>query len=210
MKSEISRLSIFFLPVLTAAFTIAPRPHFRHAPVLMGTAMDAGEFSSFSLPNDTFDDAELARKRPIPKKEVSQAHKDGIFSPVVRLFKKVLGDDRLNEVRAKAIAYHSDTIKSFVSTADSRLGLVALKALFMVADKNKNGQIEEEELKDALLRLGFKWLKEKQVRGIFERAGGAEKGYLTFDEWIAEAPKTLKTNLVKLAKTNGGELGFLV
>ncbi|KAL7581787.1 hypothetical protein ACA910_022318 [Epithemia clementina (nom. ined.)] len=176
--------------------------------------MDAGELSTFSMPNDTIADiiadAEVPPKRLVPKKQAGPLHKDGIFSPIVRLFKKVLGDDRLNEVRAKAISYHSDTIKSFVSTADSRFGLVALKALFMVADKNKNGQIEEEELKDALLRLGFKWLKEKQVRGIFERAGGAKNGYLSLDEWIAEAPKTLKTNLVKLAKTNGGELGFLV
>jgi hypothetical protein len=29
------------------------------------------------------------------------------------------------------------------------------------------------------------------------------------EEWMREAPKTLRTNLVKLAKQNGGDLGLL-
>ena len=34
-------------------------------------------------------------------------------------------------------------------------------------------------------------------------------GVIDYDEFVKEAPKTLKTNLVKLAKNNGAELGFL-
>lgn len=136
--------------------------------------------------------------------------KEGIFSPVVRLFKTLLGDAELNKIRAKVISYHSDAIKNFVATAETEVGTKMLRVLFLIADRNGNGQIEEEELKEALSMLGFNWLKETQIRGIFERAGGAEKGYLTLEEWMAEAPKTLKTNLVKLAKNNGGDLGFLV
>ena len=71
--------------------------------------------------------------------------------------------------------------------------------------------MEQEELEAFLKQsLGFRFLGDKQIQGIFERAGGAERGFITLEEWIVEAPKTLKTNLVKLAKTNGGELGFLV
>lgn len=143
-------------------------------------------------------------------KKTSAHHQQGIFSPIVRLAKYVLGEKQLNELRAKAISLHSDTIKQFVSTAESDVGAKVLELLFQVTDQNHNGTIEEEELKLALEKLGFKWLKEKQVHSIFSRAGGEEKGYLTLEEWMAEAPKTLKTNLVKLAKTNGGDLGFLV
>ena len=34
-------------------------------------------------------------------------------------------------------------------------------------------------------------------------------GVIDYEEFVNEAPKTLKTNLVKLAKNNGAELGFL-
>ena len=34
-------------------------------------------------------------------------------------------------------------------------------------------------------------------------------GVIDYEEFVKEAPKTLKTNLVKLAKNNGAELGFL-
>ena len=173
----------------------------------MSTTVDT-DMLTLSATNEA---EEVQQPQPAQRRTPKQpAHKDGIFSPLVHLTKKFLGDKKLNEVRAKAISYHSDAIKNFVSTADSSVGMFTLKLLFRVADQNGNGQIEEEELKEAMGKLGFKWLKEKQIRGIFERAGGAEKGYLTLDEWISEAPKTLKTNLVKLAKTNGGDLGFLV
>ena len=155
----------------------------------------------------------LAKKvTPVKKNAAEQHHKAGIFSPAVQLGKKILGEDELNKIRGKAIALHSDVIKNFVSTAETtRLGVNVLRALYKLADRNGNGKMEQEELEAFLIQnLGFRFLEEKQIKGIFKRAGGEEKGFITLEEWIAEAPKTLKTNLVKLAKTNGGELGFLV
>jgi EF-hand domain pair len=135
--------------------------------------------------------------------------KEGIFSPLVKLSKTVLGEKELNQVRAKAISLHSDVIAKFVETAETDLGNSVLKAFFTLADKNQNGTIEQEELAEALTTLGFD-LKPKQIAGIFERADADANGALDFEEWRREAPKTLRTNLIKLAKKNGGELGFLV
>ena len=146
-------------------------------------------------------------KKPAPKQP---AHKEGLFSPMVMFVKGVLGDEKLNKVRGKVISAHSDVIKSFVDTSESAFGDAVLRSLFRLADKDGNGTIEEEELKTALHSLGFSWLQDKQVGGIFKRADLDENGAIDMDEWIKEAPKTLKTNLVKLAKKNGGDLGFLV
>ena len=65
------------------------------------------------------------------------------------------------------------------------------------------------ELAAAFKTLGFSWLKEKQIAGIIKRAG-SEDGLLQLEQFKQEFPKTLRTNLTKLAKKNGGELGFLV
>lgn len=149
---------------------------------------------------------------PQPKKapkQTPQKHNTGVLSPVVLLAKDVLGDDRLNKIRAKAISLHSDVIASFVELADTPVGSAFLKTLFNAADVNHNGKIEEEELAKALKTLGFDWLKEKQVHGIFERADLDHNGMLDLEEWMREAPKTLRTNMIKLAKKNGGELGLL-
>jgi len=144
------------------------------------------------------------------KKPAAGGHgKEGVFSPLVKTAKNVLGEKELNQVRAKAIGLHSDVIGKFVDTADSDFGNQVLKALFSLADKDRNGTVEEEELSTALKALGFD-LKPKQISGIFQRADVDENGALDFEEWRREAPKTLRTNLIKLAKKNGGELGFLV
>eukprot|EP00978_Attheya_sp_CCMP212_P037565 scaffold178595_cov35-Attheya_sp.AAC.1 len=151
-------------------------------------------------------------KKTLPKKKVGAAasHKDGIFSPVVSAAKAVLGDQELNKIRAKAISLHSDVIKSFVETAETPFGQKALVQLFAFADKNHDGKLDEVEVAEALNTLGFSWLQEKQVAGIMTRADADANGVIDFQEFVAEAPKTLKTNLVKLAKKNGGDLGFLV
>jgi EF-hand domain pair len=145
-----------------------------------------------------------------PKKKVEpNSHKEGLFSPLVLSAKKVLGEERLNKVRAQAISLHSDAIASFVATSETPFGDSALKTLFSIADKDGSGTIEEEELKEAFRILGFTWLQEKQIRGILERADLNQDGRLDIDEWKREAPKTLRTNLIKLAKKNGSDLGFL-
>lgn len=152
-----------------------------------------------------------------PKKQTpsSAANKNkktdakGPFAPLVLLSKDVLGDEKLNKIRAKAISLHSDVIANFVETADTPTGQRVLKWLFELADVDHNGAIDEQELAMALQKLGFDHLKQKQVAGIFARADADGNGVLEYDEWKAEAPKTLRTNLIKLAKKNGHDLGFL-
>lgn len=156
------------------------------------------------------DHVQAAIPKPHPKKEKEDGHgKQGIFSPLVVTLKKTMGEEELNRLRAKVISMHSEVIASFVSTAETPFGQKALEVLFQWADKNQDGTIEEGELAEALKTLGFTWLQDKQVKGILQRADSDANGAIDFEEFKAEAPKTLKTNLTKLAKKNGGELGFL-
>mmetsp|Transcript_35122 Transcript_35122/g.71748 ORF Transcript_35122/g.71748 Transcript_35122/m.71748 type:complete len:234 (+) Transcript_35122:139-840(+) len=149
------------------------------------------------------------KKTPAPKK-ANAAHKEGVFSPIVVIAGTILGPDQLNKVRAKVITIHSDLIKSFVGTSDSAIGQTVLQQLFKYVDADNSGYIDKEELAVALSLLGFKWLKEKQVNGIFDRADVNKDGMISMEEFMDEAPRTLKTNLVKLAKNNGGDMGLLV
>ncbi len=137
-------------------------------------------------------------------------HKQGVFSPVVQVTKMALGGDTLNKLRAKVIALHSDIIGNFVNTADSTIGNMVLRQLFHFADRDRSETIDETELRAALQTLGFDWLQEKQIKGIFERADLNTNGAIDIDEWMTEAPRTLRTNLIKLAKKNGGDMGLLV
>ena len=150
------------------------------------------------------------KKMPAPKKKANAAHKEGVFSPIVVAAGTILGPDQLNKVRAKAITLHSDLIKSFVGTSDSTFGQTVLQQSFKYVDADNSGFIDKEELSVALSLLGFKWLKEKQVNGIFDRADKNGDGIISMEEFMDEAPRTLKTNLVKLAKNNGGDMGLLV
>ena len=145
-----------------------------------------------------------------PKKKLSvKKDPEGIFAPAVLLTKEIMGITELNKLRGKIIAMHSDVIGKFTETAQSEFGNQVLKVLFTLADKNKDGTIDEEELTLALNALGFDFLKEKQIAGIFKRADGDDNNKLDFEEWQEAAPKTLKNALIKLAKKNGHELGFL-
>jgi hypothetical protein len=152
----------------------------------------------------------VVEKKAAPKPKAGGAHKTaGVFSPIVLTAKQVIGDEMLNKIRAKVISMHSEVIGNFVQTYDTPVGRSVLKSLFGVADVNRNGNIDEEELATALQTLGFYWLQSKQIQGIFKRADLDENGSIDFDEFVKEAPKTLRTNLVKLAKKNGGEMGLL-
>jgi len=148
------------------------------------------------------------KKAPAPPK-TNAAHKEGIFSPLVIAAGTILGPDQLNKIRAKAISMHSDIIKSFVETSESTFGRAVLQQLFKYVDADNSGYIDKNELSVALSLLGFKWLKDKQVDGIFERADVNKDGMISLEEFMDEAPRTLKTNLVKLAKNNGGDMGLL-
>jgi hypothetical protein len=227
MNNKMTAVALMALLASGSAFTPAPRNTMSTVQTASTATMDLPYF--IELKNNsqqegvTFDmtpmqsaasmlDSPPKKAKAVPGKKAKggAAHSEGIFSPAVKAAKVVLGEEQLNKVRAKAISAHSDIISSFVSTAEWPTGQAALKALFTVADKNGNGLIEKEELVTAFSALGFTWLKEKQVKGIFERADTDENGTIDLQEWMTEAPKTLRTNLTKLAKKNGGELGFLV
>lgn len=149
------------------------------------------------------------KKPPAPQKH----GKEGPLSPLVLAVKSILGDeDRFNKLRAKLIGLHTNVIESFVvNNSETSFGQAVLQRLFQMADRDDDGSLEADELKDFFQnKLGFEWLQDKQVQGILKRADRNENGQLELDEWLAEAPKTLRTNLIKLAKKNGGELGLLV
>jgi hypothetical protein len=156
--------------------------------------------------------SELVVQKAQPSKVVKggAVHKKGVLSPAVLLSKMLVGEEKLNKVRAKAISLHSDVIASFVETSETVMGNIVLKQLFEITDKNRSGTIDENELKEALNALRFDWLQEKQIKGIFARADSDANGAIDMEEWLKEAPKTLRTNLIKLAKKNGGEMGLLV
>ena len=171
------------------------------------TAME----SSSTTPTITESAPKMAKK-PMAKKKAAggPAHKAGVFSPIVYAGKMVLGDEQLNKLRGKIISLHSDLIKDFVSTHDSAFGQAVLRSLFEISDLDKDGKLSRDEVASALRSLGFDWLKDKQIDGIIARADTDENGYICIDEFCVEAPRTLSTNLVKLAKKNGGDMGLLV
>jgi hypothetical protein len=202
----------------SSAFTVTPG-----APRASALASTITEADQFYFVDDAPADADVPssllvseqrveRPKPVKKapKKPSGGHTEGgLFAPSVLLAKKIMGEERLNKVRGKAIGMHSEVIRDFVDTYETDFGQYALETLFGLADEDKNGRIDEMEFRQALMRLGFKHLNDKQINGIFARADKDGDGTLDLEEFKAEAPKTLKTNLIKLAKSNGGELGFL-
>lgn len=158
-------------------------------------------------------DSQETKPSPTKKAQPKRAgnpHKEGVLSPIVYAAGTVIGKEQLNKIRAKFISLHSDVIKSFVDTSDSIFGKSVLRQLFNLVDADGSEYLDKSELAVALDVLGFKWLKEKQIKKIFERADSNGDQEISLEEFIQEAPKTLRVNLVKLAKTNGGEMGLLV
>jgi len=135
--------------------------------------------------------------------------KNGIFTPVVKLTKRLMGEGRFKSFRADVISQHTKVIQAFVDTSETEFGCLALSKLFELADKDGSGSIDREELENALYTLGFTHLRDEQIDKILQRADQDDNCVLDYDEFVKEAPKTLKTNLVKLAKENGASLGFL-
>mmetsp|Transcript_3365 Transcript_3365/g.4898 ORF Transcript_3365/g.4898 Transcript_3365/m.4898 type:complete len:238 (+) Transcript_3365:154-867(+) len=144
------------------------------------------------------------------KAKKNPAHKEGVFSPIVFASKKIVGEDEINKLRAKIISLHSGVIGDFVETANTPVGSTISKQLFVVMDVNNDGTLDKDELKAGFEKLGFTWLQDKQVEGIINRADKNDDGVIDYDEFEAELTKTLRTNLIKLAKKNGGDMGFLV
>merc|ERR1712183_759731 len=134
---------------------------------------------------------------------------EGIFAPAVLLTKDIMGTKELNTLRAKIIKEHTEIIGKFTNTADTAFGDSVLKLLFEWADKDGNGTIDEQELQRAFNAIGCGFIPTKTINGMFQRADTDGNCGLDYEEWCKAAPKTLKTALVKLAKKNGHELGFL-
>ena len=53
-------------------------------------------------------------------------------------------------------------------------------------------------------------LKDSQIEGIVSRADVDDNEVIDFEEFCKSTPATLRTNLIKLAKANGDDLGFLI
>jgi uncharacterized protein (DUF2141 family) len=157
---------------------------------------------------DVSQDITTARRDTIKVKKPN--HKEGVFSPIVFASKKLVGDETINKIRANFISLHSNIITEFVQTHESPIGTQIAKTLFVVMDANGDGTLDKDELKVAFESLGFTWLKDKQIEGILQRADLDNNGVIDYDEFKAELSKTLKTNLIKLAKKNGEEMGLLV
>lgn len=147
-------------------------------------------------------------EKPKPKK--TEAWKQGIFAPGVLAAKALLGEQELKELRASVITKHSKVIADFVDTSESKFGQLVLRRMFEYADKDGNGTLDREEVKAALLDLGFDFLDSKQVSTLMKKADSDKNEVIDFEEFVASTPKALRTNLVKLAKKNGHDLGFLV
>ncbi len=190
------------------------------SPTTLSAVAEVAEAKPLSPPAPKLEvsDEQPKRSRPytvvktynFDKKKKNPAHKEGVFSPVVVASKKILGDEEINQLRAKIISLHSNVIGDFVDTHQTKLGSQIAKLLFAAMDVNNDGTLDKDELKAAFQALGFTWLQDKQVDGILKRADKDGNGVIDYEEFEAELSKTLRTNLIKLAKKNGGDMGLLV
>lgn len=118
-----------------------------------------------------------------PAKRTSSS--TGLFAPLVKGTKSVMGEKELNKLRGEVIAKHSSVISAFVDTSESKFGQLVLKRMFEAADKDGNGTLDKEEVRDALEALGFDFLGDKQVSGILARADGDDNEVIDFEEVCA-------------------------
>merc|ERR1711990_1016286 len=108
--------------------------------------------------------------------------------------------------RAKVIQEHTKVIGAFVDTSESAFGQIVLRRLFEAADKDDNGTLDREEIREALNSLGFTFIDNKNLDKIMTRADDNGDEVIDFEEFVKETPKTLRMSLVKLAKQNGHDL----
>jgi hypothetical protein len=133
----------------------------------------------------------------------------GLFAAPVKGAKALMGAKELNVLRADIISKHSKVISAFVDTHESPFGQIVLRKMFEAADKDDNGTLDRQEIQDALHALGFTFVEDKQLDQIFKRADSNKDEVIDFEEFVKETPRTLRSSLIKLAKTNGHDLGFL-
>ena len=88
----------------------------------------------------------VSRRAPLSAPVMMGGAKNGIFTPLVKLTKWVVGEKRFLPFRARVIGEHTKVIQAFVDTADSPFGCMALEKLFEIADVDGSGTIDREEL----------------------------------------------------------------
>ena len=82
--------------------------------------------------------------------------------------------------------------------------------IFRLTDADGNGQLDKAELKRLLkTRLGFVWLDDAKIDDLVGRMDADANDLISYEEFVDSFPRILKTNLIKLAKKNGDDLGFL-
>ena len=119
----------------------------------------------------------------------------GVFSPVIQVAKTVMGGGLLlNKVRVKLIGLKTDRLTEASESPTLQAGL---QRFFQNADSDQNGVICERELTSTVRSLGFWWLGDNQMRGLFDRADKDRNGSISFEEFVQETPRAL---LVKLAR----------
>merc|ERR1711907_698707 len=94
----------------------------------------------------------------------------GIFAPLVLSAKNAMGTKELNKLRAQVIAEHTKVISAFVDTSESRFGQLVLAKMFEAADKDGNGTLDKQEVKEALNALGFTFVEDKDLDKLMKRA----------------------------------------
>jgi hypothetical protein len=151
-------------------------------------------------------DTPEVEKKTKPKRKPTDT---GLFAPAVVGAKNVMGTKELNKLRADIIKKHTKVISAFVDTSESQFGQIVLKKMFEAADKDNSGALDREEVKEALIALGFTFVNDKDVDKIMRKADMDDNAVIDFEEFIKETPKVLRMNLVQLAKANGHDLGFL-
>jgi len=153
--------------------------------------------------------AATAADPPKPKAKPRKPSPKGIFAPAVLATKELMGTKELNKLRASVIAEHTKVISGFVDTSESAFGQIVLRRMFEAADKDGNGTLDRQEVQEALRALGFTFIQDAQMDKIMDRADIDGNDVIDFEEFVKETPKTLRTSIVKLAKQNGHDLGFL-
>jgi uncharacterized membrane protein YphA (DoxX/SURF4 family) len=144
------------------------------------------------------------------KAEVEAAASSGPLEMFVLTVRDVVGKEQFQKLRAKVIKEHSNVINEFVDTSDGEFGQNVLKTMFEVADKDKSGTLDREELREAMKALGFVGTTDKDLDKIFKKVDKDKNEVIDFEEFVQGAPAVLKKQLSELAKTNGKDLGFLV
>ena len=75
-----------------------------------------------------------SRRAPASTVVMMGGAKNGIFSPIVKLAKRLVGKERFLSFRGRVIGAHTKVIQAFVDTSDSPFGCLALEKLFELAD----------------------------------------------------------------------------